>query len=304
MTKNMKRKMRTLQMNEFIKLFESETIATIEGLTGQAPSLELKEEETISIVSNIIPPTAVVYADVTGDVEAKAAIAIPPTLATALGDLMLGGEGEGKESMDDEDLDATKEIVSNILSALSTALTSQAELPTLNFKVSNIEFIAEDGEINLEDYSKMFVYNFHLGDINSLLMFVIDEPIEKALSGGDESSVTAETPEAASTASSDAPAASSSADFAADAGNNINLIMDVKLPLRVRIGEKKMLLKDVLSMDIGSVIELNQLANDPLDILVDNHIIAQGEVVIVDGNFGVQITTIGSKKDRLQQLKG
>ena len=44
-----------------------------------------------------------------------------------------------------------------------------------------------------------------------------------------------------------------------------------------------MLLKDVLNMDIGSVIELNQLANDPLDILVDDHVIAQGEVVIVDG---------------------
>jgi flagellar motor switch protein FliN/FliY len=85
--------------------------------------------------------------------------------------------------------------------------------------------------------------------------------------------------------------------------NNIALIMDVKLPVRVRIGKKKMLLKDVLNMDIGSVIELNQLANDPLDILVDNHVIAQGEVVIVDGNFGVQITSIGTKRERLTQLK-
>jgi flagellar motor switch protein FliN/FliY len=292
-----------MQMNEFIKLFESETIATIEGLTGQAPVLELKEEETISIVSNIIPPTAMVSAEVSGDTDAKTAIAIPPTLATALGDLMLGGEGEGKESMDDEDLDATKEIVSNIFSALSTALTSQAELPTLNIKVSDIEFIAEDGEINLEAYSKMYVYNFALGDINSLLMFIVDEGVEKAF-GTEEASA----PEVASAEIPEAPAgtsaASSAAVFEGDAGNNINLIMDVKLPVRVRIGGKKMLLRDVLSMDIGSVIELNQLANDPLDILVDNHVIAQGEVVIVDGNFGVQITTIGSKKDRLHQLKG
>ena len=85
--------------------------------------------------------------------------------------------------------------------------------------------------------------------------------------------------------------------------NNISLIMDVKLPVRVRIGQTRMLLKDVLSMDIGSVIELNQLANDPLDILVDNKVIAQGEVVIVDGNFGIQITTIGTRRDRLNQLK-
>ncbi len=292
-------------MNEFIKLFESETIATIEGLTGQAPILELKEEEALSIVSNIIPPTAVVTATVSGDIDGSAVVALPPTLATALGDLMLGGEGEGKESMDEEDLDATKEILSNIFSALSTALTSQASLPNLNFKVSNIEFIDEDGEVNLESYSKMFVYNFSLGDIKSLLMFIVDENIEKALNAEEASAEPSfqEAPQAAPQAASQA-APSGSAAFAGDTENNINLIMDVKLPVRVRIGQKKMLLRDVLSMDIGSVIELNQLANDPLDILVDNHVIAQGEVVIVDGNFGVQITTIGSKTDRLHQLKG
>jgi len=296
-----------MKMNEFIKLFESETIATIEGLTGQAPSLELKEEEALSIVSNIIPPTAVITAAVTGDIEASAVMAIPPTLATALGDLMLGGEGEGKEDMDDEDLDATKEIVSNIFAALSTALNSQSDLPNLTFKVTGIEFIGEDGEVNLEAYSKMLVYNFSLGDINSLMMFVIDDKIEAALSASEnapEAEASAPAQEASSASSSaSSTEASGSASLNEDC-SNINLIMDVKLPVRVRIGQKKMLLRDVLSMDIGSVIELNQLANDPLDILVDDHVIAQGEVVIVDGNFGVQITTIGSKVDRLNQLKG
>jgi len=292
-------------MNEFIKLFEQETIATIEGLTGQAPVLTLKEEETLSIVSNIIPPTALISVEISGDVEAKAAVAIPPALATALGDLMLGGEGEGKESMDDEDLDATKEIVSNIMAALSTALTSQDTLPSLTMKVEKIEFVDESAEINLESYSKMYVYNFALGNINSLMMFVVDDKTEAALSG-ESASAPAEASAAPSSASAaGASAAPSSPSAAFDGENtNINLIMDVKLPVRVRIGQKKMLLRDVLSMDIGSVIELNQLANDPLDILVDNHVIAQGEVVIVDGNFGVQITSIGTKKDRLQQLKG
>lgn len=85
---------------------------------------------------------------------------------------------------------------------------------------------------------------------------------------------------------------------------NIAMLLDVKMQVRVRIGQKKMLLKDVISMDIGSVVELNQLANDPLDILVDDKVIAKGEVVIIDGNFGVQITEIGTKRERLEQLKG
>ena len=58
----------------------------------------------------------------------------------------------------------------------------------------------------------------------------------------------------------------------------------------------------MIAMDIGSVVELNQLANDPLEVLVDDKVIAKGEVVIVDGNFGIQITEIAPKKDRIEQL--
>jgi flagellar motor switch protein FliN/FliY len=289
-------------MNDFIKLFESETIATIEGLTGQAPTLTYKNEEDVSIVSNIIPPTSVVKIAVEGAAEAQMMVIMPPSLATALGDLMLGGEGEAKESMDEEDLDATKEIVSNIVGAISTSLSSQKELPALGFKIEGIEYIDENAEVDVAGFSKMYVFNFKLGTIDSLMMFVTDDDFLnafKATSGA--ASEHFESAPLANTASS--TKAASQVNLDEGEMKNISLIMDVKLPVRVRIGQKRMLLKDVLSMDIGSVIELNQLANDPLDILVDDRVIAQGEVVIVDGNFGIQITTIGSKRDRLNQLK-
>jgi len=83
----------------------------------------------------------------------------------------------------------------------------------------------------------------------------------------------------------------------------LEMLMDVKLQLRVRIGKKTMLLKDVISMDIGSIVELDQLANEPLDILIEDKKIGEGEVVIVDGNFGIQITSIGSKADRLNSMR-
>jgi flagellar motor switch protein FliN/FliY len=132
-------------------------------------------------------------------------------------------------------------------------------------------------------------------------MLAIDEAVNSALNGEPSP---ASKPVAPSGNIFDAPSAEPVVKLDDGEMKNIGLIMGVKLPVRVRIGKKKMLLKDVLSMDIGSVIELNQLANDPLDILVDDHVIAQGEVVIVDGNFGVQITSIGTKRDRLNKLKG
>lgn len=286
-------------MSDFAGVFANEAVATIEGLTGQAPSILLKEAEDISIVSNVIPPIALIHVSFSGDTAGRGLIMMPPQLATALGDMMLGGDGEAKDTMSDEDIDAAKEIVSNIVGAMSTTLGSQKELPKLTIKPERAEFIAENGEVNLDAYAKMFVFSFTLGTINSLMMFAIDSGINTALSGGKISA-----PPASSGSIFDSPSEPSSVKLEEGEMKNIGLIMDVKLPVRVRIGKKKMLLKDVLSMDIGSVIELNQLANDPLDILVDDHVIAQGEVVIVDGNFGVQITSIGTKRDRLNKLKG
>ena len=285
-------------MSEFMKLFESETVGTIEALIGEAPSLEMKEEQELSIISNIIPPIVLVKLSITGDVESSAMVALPPNLSASLSDMMMGEEASDREDVNEDDLDATKEIVSNIFGAIANTLSAQKELPVLSFNIDSIELVGDDEEVSLEAFSRMNVYNFSLGEIKSLIMFIIDEKLKDALSGGGGES-SAKPVESSSSCESSEP----SVNLNSDEMGNIALIMDVKLPVRVRIGKKRMLLKDVLNMDIGSVIELNQLANDPLEILVDNHIIAEGEVVIVDGNFGVQITTIGTKRERLKQLK-
>ena len=286
-------------MSDFMKLFESETVGTIEALIGQAPTLELKEEQELSIISNIIPPIVLVKLNVTGDVDAKAMVALPPNLSASLSDMMMGEEASDREDVSEDDIDATKEIVSNIFGAIGNTLSAQKELPVLSFSVENIEFINNDDEISLEEFSKMNVYKFNMDGLSSLLMFIMDETLMGAISGSAEAGDSSE----GFASSQDDGASVPGVQLNSDEMNNISLIMDVKLPVRVRIGKKRMLLKDVLNMDIGSVIELNQLANDPLEILVDNHVIAQGEVVIVDGNFGVQITSIGTKRERLTQLK-
>jgi len=290
-------------MNDFMKLFEDETAGTIEALVGIAPSLELKEEQELSIISNIVPPIVLVKLKVTGDIEADIMVALPPNLAASLSDMMMGEEASDREDVNEDDIDATKEIVSNIFGAMSNNLSAQSELPKLSFSVENVENIDGDSEVSLEDFSRMYVYKFALDSLNSLLMFIIDEKLYSKLLGG-AASVEEETFIDSTPSGGSNPCESASMELSPDEINNISLIMDVKLPVRVRIGKKRMLLKDVLNMDIGSVIELNQLANDPLEILVDNHVIAEGEVVIVDGNFGVQITTIGTKKERLSRMKG
>ena len=283
-------------MSDFFKLFEDEMSGTIEGLTGQAPSITFKKKEEITPIYNILLPLAITNVSISGDIQSKALFGMTPALATALGDLMLGGDGAAKEEMDGEDLDATKEIVQNVLSSFSTALKNQSELPNLNFKVDSSKYCKSDEDIEIDGFSEIYIYNFKLGQIDSTMVHILDRQLVDLLSGKNTNG--------SGEKSSNKFSSVAKADLDVDKMRNISLLMDVKLLVKVRIGHKKMLLKDVLNMDIGSVIELNQLASDPLDVLVDDKIIAQGEVVIVDGNFGIQITHIGTKRDRLRQLKG
>lgn len=284
-------------MDNFLELLEKEIAATIEGLIGNKPSVSLKSKEPLSEFSNIIAPLVVADVSASGDASAKLKVMLSPRLATALSDMILGGEGATKDEADADDLDANKEIISNILGALSTSLGAQKSLPKLNFSIDNIVFVAQGGDIDISKFSTLIVFNFAVNELKDVIMFTIDKAFKDAI----DKKEPVQTFEAAVEQKIIAP---EKVPLNNEEMKNIGLLMDVKLPVKVRIGSKKMLLRDVINMDIGSVVELNQLANEPLDILVDNKKIAEGEVVIVDGNFGVQITSIGSKKERLEQLKG
>ena len=84
--------------------------------------------------------------------------------------------------------------------------------------------------------------------------------------------------------------------------NSLDLLMDVKLPISVELGRADAFIKDILEYGPGTVVELNKMAGDPVDILVNGRLIAQGEVVVVDDHFGVRLTALLSPKDRLRSL--
>lgn len=289
-------------MSEFIKILENEIVSTIEGLTGIAPNISLHEEVSIDEKISLSPPVALLDISVSGDANAKMKITISSILATAIGDMMLGGEGVEKEEMDDDDLDATKEIMSNILGSFSTALGGQKSMPKLSFNVDDIRYIESTGNINFDGLSKLYIFDMGIQSTTDHIAFATDKKIESLLGN---KSTTHDSSFTSSSTKESQPSNQPTQEtiLSNEEMRNIELIKDVKLPIRVRIGSKKMLLKDVLSMDIGSVIELDQLANDPLEVLVGDKVIALGEVVIIDGNFGVQISDIGSKRERLEKLR-
>ena len=84
---------------------------------------------------------------------------------------------------------------------------------------------------------------------------------------------------------------------------NIGLILDVPLSVTVELGRTKKSIKDILELTNGSIVELDKLAGEPVDIQVNGKFLAKGEVVVIDENFGVRITEIASPAERAAKLQ-
>ena len=84
---------------------------------------------------------------------------------------------------------------------------------------------------------------------------------------------------------------------------NLDLILDIPLRVTVELGRTKMVVSDLLNLGQGSVIELSKLAGEPMEVLVNDKLVARGEAVVVNEKFGVRLTDIISPAERVEQLK-
>ena len=90
--------------------------------------------------------------------------------------------------------------------------------------------------------------------------------------------------------------------LAAGAVNDINLILDIPVQLTVELGRTRIPIKNILQLAQGSVVELDTLAGEPMDVLVNGYLIAQGEVVVVNDKFGIRLTDIVTPSERMRRV--
>ncbi len=86
------------------------------------------------------------------------------------------------------------------------------------------------------------------------------------------------------------------------AGNDINMILDIPVQLTVELGRTRIPIKHILQLAQGSVVELDAMAGEPMDVLVNGYLIAQGEVVVVNDKFGIRLTDIVTPSERMRRL--
>jgi len=209
---------------------------------------------------------------------------------------MLGGIGELKSVIDDEIIDAVKEIVSTIGGSLSTTINAQNFEDLKNISTTLLEANSISPE-NLEDIPNL--YKFEVSFNNEKLEFFIafEEnflPFIEKLISGEKIEVEKDSDVLENSIDSTLQSNPLLNLLGEDSIENLKLLFDIKLKLSVRLGKKTFLLKDIVNWDIGHIIELEQMVNEPLDILVNNIKVGEGEAVVVDGKFGVKIKSIGN----------
>ena len=216
---------------------------------------------------------------------------IPTATGAKFEYLMLGGATDLKDTLDDEIEDAAKEIVSTISGSITTSVNAQGfdDVSGMKFKLGNTEVV----DCSVASSSQE-VYRFVLkvNDENLDLFIGFDSNILSNLS-----IITGKSSEEEETSINQSqPTSMISTLLGEESVDNLKLLFDIKMRLSVRLGSKICLLRDVISWDIGEIIELTQMISEPLDILVNGVVIGKGDPIIVEGKFGVKIKYIGTPK--------
>lgn len=233
---------------------------------------------------------------------------VPTITATKFEYFMLGGMGDLKEHIDDEITDAVNEIISNVCGSLCTTVNAQGFNDVSSIKSESLGSSIKNCK-EIGNFENRYSFDLTLDGEKLPIYIAFDNLAVPYLSEitGASASVTQESnsinvPPPSINTNSASPELGISSLLSEDAAENLQLLFDIKLKLSVRLGTKNFLLKDILRWDIGEIIELEQMVNEPLEILVNGVKIGEGEAVIVEGKFGLKVKNIGNGSTRLSQI--
>jgi flagellar motor switch protein FliN/FliY len=284
--------------SDLSNVFKNELSNTLEQLLGK----KAKISETKKL-DDIFESSSFIEADVKFDIKGlSSAIVfyIPTISATKFEYLMLGGMGDLKEDIDDETTDAVNEIVSNICGSFCTASNAQG-MPDIVGMKSEIKGTKKVEKSALSG-KEIYLFNISLEEDATPILISFEKtfsPFFSLITGVNDEKPVVSTPTAPV-----APTITQTQSIVGvpNPSKNLELLYNVRLKLSVRLGTKIVLLKDILRWDVGEIIELEQMVNEPLEILINGVKIGEGEAVIVEGKFGLKIKKIINEDLKLDKI--
>lgn len=219
---------------------------------------------------------------------------------TTIADLMLMGDGEAKSELDDDTKDAVAEIANQFFGGLTvpveTKIGKKVQLRSDNIKSVSLDDFKNESYICVDMHGELKSSQFQL----SLFM---DDDFGKVFADEEPEQITTIDTSDFFGADEDIDTSAPLPNITTGGHANMDMLLDIEIPVSVRMGSAKLFLKDILGLGPGNIVELDQNADELIELTVNNKLVARGEVVIVDGYFGFRIKEIISKAERLKKLK-
>ena len=291
-------------------------------VTITTPRVEITTPE--DLFSSFQVPYVIVTVEYTGGLVGSNLLIIRVTDAAVIADLMMGGGGKPAEELTEIGLSAVAEAMNQMIGSAATAMSSMfGRAVTISPpRVAVFRDQEETGEARRyypwapDDQVAVVHFRLTVNDLlDSELIQVV--PVEVARQEAElllRPAVQEAPPAPPASAPPDSPPQDPDAAVPAPAGEtepaarpagprNLDLLLDIPLEVSVIIGRTRRPIRDVLNLVPGSVVELDRLVEEPVEILVNGTLVAEGEVVVVNENFGVRITKIVDPSERLKYLR-
>jgi flagellar motor switch protein FliN len=290
-----------------------------ETVTMTTPEIQLKQKE--DLLTTLQSPFCVALGEFTGGIKGPQILAVNNDDVQTIRELVDGTDSEL----------AVQKVIQQMFTAVSQSMSTLLERE-IAYSLSGIDVVEKREELSVEyfiegDNVVEAAFQLKLGNQKNLSFHLcipiqlvkqivtlvnnsigVNKPVEKEKmkfqSDNQSSSQSNNTTEQATT--NIQPVQFSSFDETASAlmePNNLDMLLDIPLQVTVELGRTKRMVKEILEVSQGSIIELDKLAGEPVDILINNKLIAVGEVVVIDENFGVRVTDILSTAERISKLR-
>ncbi|HOX12744.1 MAG TPA: flagellar motor switch protein FliN [Spirochaetia bacterium] len=316
---------------------QSQNLSMITGLDVTVGAPQVDQVQRDAVLQSVPEEVLAVQIDMTGGIPGEHLFILSKETAVRIASL--ANKDDSLTDLDDMAISAVSECVSTLTGTLITVFTdrtgnrslqsSSAEgnyVPKAMVRLPSGDFIRVVWPVNIGGKPEQFVETFSLsfvrdvvaaaggggapaqpamqapamggmGGMNAQAMGMYSQPMGGMFAGmansmGGMSPPNVQPVQFANLAMQSAPP---------EAGN-IGLIMDVFMEMTVELGRTRKLIKEILGMGEGTIIELDKLAGEPVDILVNHKLIAKGEVVVIDENFGVRVTEIVSPMERMSDM--
>jgi len=281
--------------------------------------VETSQKTLKDLLSSFDETIVAVQIEFSDGLKGEFLILFPQSLGARIADMMMGGSGEPENfELDEVRLSAITETMNQMMGSSTTSLSEQTkkkvsisklkvdlvkkdEEPVLNFNLAQVlAYVAYEIDLENSHKSKILLIApaLFFKDIYKII-HPAQEPEKEKEQKREEEKVKVQPVQFQEFDQSQRAAVSTPSEFS----DKLELLLDVPLKVVVELGRAKMTLKQVLEMNIGSLIELDKLTGEPVDILVNGRLIAKGEVVVVDENFGVRITEIVTPKQRIYSIR-